>query len=79
MSEKVKRGIAQTCNSFLSNREISFARVGCFEQIIWESHDQITGTLFKMYAVWNKKNLIFENSFCSLESVIFSFGLGLEF
>ena len=24
MSEKVKRGIAQTCNSFLLNREISF-------------------------------------------------------
>lgn len=77
MSEKVKTGIA--CNSFLSNRKMSFAHVGCFEIIIWESHDQITDTLFKMYAVWNKKNLSFENSFCSLESVIFSFGLGLEF
>ena len=43
MSETVKRGIAQTCNLFLSKREISFACVGCFEQIIWESHDKITG------------------------------------
>ena len=35
--------------------------------------------LNKMYAVWNLKSLIFENRFCSLESLVFSFGLGLEF